>query len=70
MSSGQACKDNDHRPYWVVVQRNYNQSAFSGYKKTHSEYSLVRCQVGGCRSAWRTKAAYVSDLPDAPPAFS
>jgi hypothetical protein len=69
VSSGQACPDKTHRPSWRVVQRNYNKSAFNGYKKTYSDYSLVRCTVGGCRSAWRTKAAYVAELPDAKKAF-
>lgn len=64
MSGGITCRNKDHRPFWVVVQRNYNASAFSGYRKTYSEYSEVRCTVGGCRSVWRTKAAYVGGLPD------
>lgn len=65
MSSGVACTNKAHRPAWVVVQRNYNMSAFNGYRKTWSEHSLVRCEVDGCRSAWRTRAAYVDGLPDA-----
>ena len=65
MSGNAPCKNKAHRPFWVVVQRNYNMSAFNGYRKTYSEYSLVRCTFGWCRAAWRTKAAYVADLPDA-----
>lgn len=64
MSGNVPCKNKAHRPSWVVSMRNYNQSAFNGYHKTYSEYSEVRCTVGGCRSVWRTKAAYVNELPD------
>ena len=64
MSGGIACRDLTHRPFWVVVQRRYNESAFSGYRRTPSEYSEVRCTVDRCTSVWRTKAAYVDELPD------
>lgn len=64
MSGGKACTDRSHRPSWVVVQRNYNASAFNGYRRTPSEYSEIRCTVDGCLSVWRTKAEYVSALPD------
>lgn len=38
----------------------------NGYHWTPSDYSLVRCNAPGCpRPPWRTKAAYVSTLPDA-----
>ena len=63
--SGVTCRNRSHRPFWVVTMRNYNQSAFSGYRKTYSEYSEVRCSFATCRSRWRTKAAYVAALPDA-----
>ena len=53
-----------HRPSWVVTMRQYNQSAFNGYRPTVSAYSEVRC--GDCGGRWRTKAAYVATLPDAP----
>jgi hypothetical protein len=53
-----------HRPSWVVTMRNYNASAFNGYRPTRSAYSEVRCTE--CRGVWRTKAAYVAELPDAP----
>ena len=65
MTGGTACRNPDHRPHWVVLQRNCNQSAFSGYRKTPSDYSEVCCMVDGCHSVWRTKAAYVNQLPDA-----
>ncbi|MFB6881405.1 hypothetical protein ACFCY8_11270 [Streptomyces noursei] len=60
-----ACKASAHRPLWVVVQRRCNHSAFNGYRRTPSLYSRVECTVPGCAAAWRTKAAYVSRLPDA-----
>jgi hypothetical protein len=53
-----------HRGRWLVVQRNCNHSAFSGYRLTWSAWSAVWCPV--CRSIWRTKAGYVASLPDAP----
>lgn len=65
MSGGGTCPHKDHRPFWVVGQRQYNMSAFNGYHRTPSDYSLVWCTVEGCRSAWRTKAAYVDALPNA-----
>lgn len=49
----------------VVVQRRYNESAFNGYRRTPSEYSSIRCINTG--DYWRTKAAYVNDLPDQKP---
>jgi hypothetical protein len=63
-----ACQDRTHRPYWVVVQRKHNRSAFNGYRWTPSAYSLVRCTAPGCGGVWRTKAAFVDGLPDAPAA--
>lgn len=56
-----ACRDKAHRH--VVLMRNCNYSAFSGYRWTPSDYSLVRCTV--THRSWRTKAAYVDALPDA-----
>lgn len=47
---------------WVVTQRNCNHSAFNGYHETPSRYSTVKCLA--CGHKWRTKAAYVSTLPD------
>ena len=54
----------EHRASWVVVHRLCNFSAFNGYHYTPSDYSGVRCTR--CRRYWRTKAAYVATLPDAP----
>ena len=64
MSQGEVCTNKAHRPSWRVVQRNYNKSAFNGYKKTWSPYSLVTCTNGMCNAWWRTKAKYVDELPD------
>ena len=61
MSFAGACKGKDHRH--VVIQRNQNTSAFNGYRPTWSAYSEVRCVE--TRALWRTKGAYVDDLPDA-----
>lgn len=55
-----------HREYWVVTMRNYNASAFNGYRPQWSAYSEVRCTLPGCEHPpWRTKADYVRGLPDA-----
>lgn len=51
-----------HRPHWVVTVRKANYSAFNGGRRTPSDYSEVRCPK--CSGVWRTKAAYVDDLPD------
>jgi hypothetical protein len=51
-----------HRGAWVVVHRECNYSAFNGYARTSSAYSLVLCET--CRRRWRTKAKYVATLPD------
>lgn len=45
---------------WVVIQRNSNQSAFNGYRRTPSDYSEIQCRA--CRAIWRTKAKYVEYL--------
>lgn len=63
--SGIACRTQAHRSFWVVTMRNYNASAFNGYRRTPSDYSEVRCTFGTCRLRWRTKADYVAGLPDA-----
>jgi hypothetical protein len=47
---------------WIVLSRNCNHSAFSGYRRTPSAYSEVACLR--CRSIGRTKAAYVAKLKD------
>jgi hypothetical protein len=62
MSGGNVCGHG--HPHYFVTQRLCNYSAFNGYHYTRSDYSTVRCAV--CGSHWRTKADYVSSLPDAP----
>jgi hypothetical protein len=52
-----------HRHVVTVWRANY--SAFSGYRWTSSAYSEVWCI--DTHQVWRTKAAYVDDLPDATP---
>lgn len=52
----------EHRAFWAVIHRLCNFSAFNGYHRTPSDYSLIRCH--GCGRTWRTKAAYVAELPD------
>lgn len=54
------CKCNKEN--WRVIDRKCNYSAFNGYRKTESEYSLIRCN--NCKSRWRTKAKYVEKLKD------
>jgi hypothetical protein len=63
MSQGNACVDRAaHRARWVVIDRQCNYSAFSGSRRTASDYSAVHCPV--CGHIWRTKARYVGGLPD------
>jgi hypothetical protein len=45
-----------------VEQRHCNYSAFSGYQRTPSAFSLIVCLDCGVR--WRTRASYVERLPD------
>lgn len=63
LSGGTACLDRGHRPHWAVTVRKANYSAFNGYHRTPSAYSEVQCSA--CPTRWRTKAAYVDQLPDA-----
>lgn len=63
-----ACQEPDHKPHWHVTQRHCNFSAFNGYHYTPSDYSRVRCPL--CGKTWRSKGAYVDELPDAPPGWS
>jgi hypothetical protein len=56
-----ACKDRTHEH--VVTIRNANYSAFSGYRRTWSEYSEIRCLNTGHR--WRSKAKHVELLRNA-----
>ncbi len=46
----------------LVLDRNCNYSAFSGYHRTYSDYSRVGCTK--CGHTWRTKAGYVDAAPD------
>ena len=57
------CESQDAaRKHWRVRQRKCNHSAFAGGRYTPSEYSEVTCLQ--CQGSWRTKAAYVDELPD------
>jgi hypothetical protein len=61
MGAGLACRcPEPDRSKWVIVQFRCNHSAFSGYHRTPSAYSGIRCL--GCGTFWRTKAAYVETL--------
>lgn len=63
MSGACACKcARPVRKRCFVIDRECNYSAFSGYHFTPSKYSCVVCR--DCRSVWRTRAAYVRQLPD------
>jgi hypothetical protein len=54
-----------HGKMWEVTsQPQGNASAFNGYRWQPSDYSQVSCTAPGCSNSWRTKAAYVKDLPD------
>lgn len=69
MSQGNTCNCAESKKpmgerAWHVIARLCNHSAFNGYRETRSEYSAVRCRV--CSATWRTKAKFVSRLPDAP----
>lgn len=66
MSGGAFCHcDERHKPVreraWVVTAHRCNYSAFNGYRRTPSDYSEVHCPK--CLGVWRTKAAYVEELP-------
>jgi hypothetical protein len=56
-----ACRDRAHRPQWFVRVRQANYSTFNGGKRTASAYSEVVCLE--CPCSWRTKGAYVAELP-------
>lgn len=67
MSGGTGCSCEERRKpvrarRWIVYKRKHNTSAFNGYHRTPSAYSSVWC--GACNRVWRTKAAYVDQLPD------
>lgn len=47
----------------AVVMYKCNYSAFNGYRRTSSDYSLIRCQEPNCCGTWRSKAKGVDCLP-------
>lgn len=65
MSGGYACSCKERQKAikdrnWVIRHYKCNYSAFSGYRQTWSEYSLIECKT--CNSFWRTRAGYVYEL--------
>ena len=52
------CRSTDVR----VAHRLHNHSAFNGYRQTRSDYSGCYCFT--CGYGYRTRADYVSGLPD------
>lgn len=63
--SAATCPERKKRPVnraWEVWYRYGNRSAFNGYRDTPSDWSSVYCKI--CGAHGRTKAAYVSALPD------
>jgi len=67
MSSGPSCNCPERdKPAsdrnWIVYKRYYHRSAFSGYHYTISDYSSLWCRC--CGAVWRSKAKYVSQIPD------
>jgi hypothetical protein len=65
MSGGTACHcPESKKPVmdrnWEVYKHRCNYSAFSGYHRTRSDYSALRCLT--CHAVWRTKANYVSQI--------
>ncbi len=72
MSSGFSCRCPERaKPVvdraWFVVQRNFQCSAFNGYRKQYTDRSTVVC--GQCGRTGRTQARFVDLLPDAPDAY-
>lgn len=51
----------EHRSSWFVNVYRANYSKFNGSRYTPSDYSEVHCR--DCGRVWRTKAAYVDQLP-------
>lgn len=45
---------------WKIRDYKCNYSAFSGYHRTTSDYSSIKCIK--CDGIWRTKAKYVEEL--------
>jgi hypothetical protein len=69
MSAGTACQQRaEHFSTWVVTSYKENYSAFNGYHRTPSAYSEVCCET--CGQRWRTRAAYVEQLPVAGGVFT
>ncbi len=61
--AGWGCENKkEHQKHWVVLKRNYQESAFNGYHREYTDRSTVMCPL--CYRVWRTKAAYVRSLPD------
>lgn len=64
MSGGPACsckgKKEDRLKNWIVITYRCNYSAFSGYRRTPSDYSLLECTK--CKRVWRTKSSYVATV--------
>lgn len=52
---------------WFVVQRNFQCSAFNGYRREYTDRSTVVC--GQCGETGRTAAKFVDLIPDAPAAY-
>lgn len=63
MSAGVACRVRAHRGLWRVTVRKANYSAFNGGRRTPSAWSQLRCPA--CSTSWRSKGAYVDNVPDA-----
>lgn len=62
MSGGTACANRrEHFSAWWVSTYKANYSTFSGGRRTPSAYSEVNCDE--CSARWRTRAAYVEQLP-------
>jgi hypothetical protein len=60
MSGGKSCRCSLSKK--KVACRNHNHSYFTpGKTGSYSEYSMVICE---CGNVYRTKAKYVSELPD------
>lgn len=67
MSGGQICRCSESKKpllerRWRVIQYRCNHSAFSGYRRTPSDYSSLTCDAPGCVGHWRTKSAYADAI--------
>ncbi len=54
------CEHKKDRSVIRIVTYHANYSAFSGYRKTASDYSELECKV--CGHLWRSKADYVEEI--------